>query len=87
MAINPYDRMGDYIYRLGHYIFAATSRCENLDQFTKFIEFVANKEWNFFDMQTLGDREINSPLPPGPHVKTRWLGGLEGRSKRSTPEV
>ena len=40
--LNPYNRMGDYIYHLAHYMLAAECRSNNVDQFTKFIGIVAS---------------------------------------------
>jgi hypothetical protein len=42
--LNPYKRMGDYIYHLAHYMFAAGCRSENVDQFAKFIGIVASMD-------------------------------------------
>jgi hypothetical protein len=39
--LNAYNRMGDYIYHLARYMFAAGCRSDNVDHFTKFIGIVA----------------------------------------------
>jgi hypothetical protein len=44
--LNPYNWMADYVHQLAHYMFAARCRCENMDQFTKFIDNVANMDWS-----------------------------------------
>jgi hypothetical protein len=41
----PYNHMGDYIYQLAHYMFAARYWFENMDQFTKLISIVATMDW------------------------------------------
>jgi hypothetical protein len=38
--------MEDYMSYLGHYMFAAGCRSENLDQFIKFIGIVASMDWS-----------------------------------------
>lgn len=38
--LNPYNRIGDYIHHLVHYMFAVGYRSDNVDQFTKFIGIV-----------------------------------------------
>jgi hypothetical protein len=43
--LNPYNRMGDYIYYLAHYMFAAMCRTDKVKHFTKFIAIVANMDW------------------------------------------
>jgi hypothetical protein len=43
--LNPYNRMGDYIYYLTHYMFPAGCLSNNMDYFTKFIGFVATIAW------------------------------------------
>jgi hypothetical protein len=44
--LNPYNRVGDYIYHLAHYMLAARCRHENEDDFTKFIDLVASTDWS-----------------------------------------
>jgi len=44
--LNPYNRKGNYIYHLAHYMFAARCRAEGVDQFTKFLHLVATKDWS-----------------------------------------
>jgi hypothetical protein len=44
-CLNPYNRVGDYIYYLAHYMFAAGCLSNNMDYFTKFIGFVATIAW------------------------------------------
>jgi hypothetical protein len=37
--------MGDYMFPLAHYMFAARCRIDNVDRFTKFIGIVATMDW------------------------------------------
>jgi hypothetical protein len=53
--LNTYNRIGDYIYHLAHYMFAERCRCEYMDQFTKFIDLVAKT-----------DSSISPPFHPDP---------------------
>jgi hypothetical protein len=39
--LNPYNRTGDYNYHPAHCMFAAGCHSENVDQFTKFIGYLA----------------------------------------------
>jgi len=39
--LGPYNRKGDYIHYLAHYMFATRCRAEKVDHFTKFLHFVA----------------------------------------------
>ena len=39
--LEPYNRKGDYIYHLAHYMFSAKCRAEKVDEFTKFLLLVA----------------------------------------------
>jgi transposase-like protein len=43
--LNAYNRKEDYIYDLAQYMFTARCRAENVDEFTKFIHIVSNKDW------------------------------------------
>jgi hypothetical protein len=43
--LNPYNRMGDYVYHLVHYMFAEGCRTDNVDHFTTFIAIVASMDW------------------------------------------
>ena len=43
---NPYNPLGDYIYHLPHYMFAAVCRSEDADQITEFIGIVATTDWS-----------------------------------------
>jgi hypothetical protein len=40
--LSPYNRKGDYIFNLAHYMFATRCKAEKVHQFTKFIHLVAN---------------------------------------------
>ena len=42
--LNPYNRKGDYVYDLAQYMFTARCTAENVDEFTKFIHIVANRD-------------------------------------------
>jgi hypothetical protein len=44
--LNPYNRKGDCIlvYHLEHYMYAAISRAEHADEFTKCFHLVANTD-------------------------------------------
>jgi hypothetical protein len=42
--LNPYNRMGDCIYHLAHYMFAVGCRSDHVDQFTKFIGIIASTD-------------------------------------------
>jgi hypothetical protein len=64
-CLNPYNRTGDYIYHLAHYMFAARCRYENMDHFTKFIDLVANKDWSV--SPPLHPDPTATPLPTAPH--------------------
>ena len=44
--LNPYNRGGDYVYHLAQYMFMVRCKAENVDEFTKFIQIVANIDWN-----------------------------------------
>jgi transposase-like protein len=44
--LNPYNRKGDYIYHLAHYMFVAKCRAEKVRPFTKFLHLVATTDWN-----------------------------------------
>jgi hypothetical protein len=44
--LNPYNWMGDYVYHFTQYMFTARCKCENVDQFTKFIAIVTNVDWS-----------------------------------------
>ena len=44
--LNAYNRKKDYIYDLAQYMFTARCRAENVDEFTKFIHIVSNKDWS-----------------------------------------
>ena len=39
--LGPYNRKGNYIHHLAHYMFAARCRAEKVGQFTKFLPLVA----------------------------------------------
>jgi len=39
--LSPYNKKGDYILHLAHYMFAVRCRTEKVDQFTKFLHLVA----------------------------------------------
>ena len=39
--LKPYNRKGDYIHHLAHYMFSARCRAEKVDEFTKFLLLVA----------------------------------------------
>ena len=43
--LGPYNRKGDYIHHLAHYMFAARCRAEKVDQFTKFLYLIATIDW------------------------------------------
>jgi hypothetical protein len=43
--LNPYNRMGDYIYHLAHYMLVAQFRSDNVDQFLKSNGIVATVDW------------------------------------------
>ena len=43
--LNPYNRVGDYVYHLAHYMLVAGFRSDNVDQFFKFIGIVATMDW------------------------------------------
>jgi transposase-like protein len=49
--LNPYNRRGDYVYELAQYMFTVRCKAESVDEFTKFIHIIANKDWSH-------------PLPP-----------------------
>jgi transposase-like protein len=63
--VNPYNRVGDYIYHLAHYVFAALCRHENVDDFTKFIALVANTDWSA--SPPLPTAATTPPLRTAPH--------------------
>jgi ABC-type thiamine transport system substrate-binding protein len=42
--LNPYNRMGNYIYHQAHCVFAVGYRPDNVDQFTKFIGSVTTMD-------------------------------------------
>jgi transposase-like protein len=42
--LNPYNRKGDYIYHLAHYMFMARYRAEKVDPFTKFLHLIATTD-------------------------------------------
>lgn len=44
--LNAYNRKKDYIYDLAQYMFNAMCRAENVDEFTKFIHIVSNRDWS-----------------------------------------
>jgi hypothetical protein len=44
--LGPYNRNGDYIHHLAHYMFAARCRAEKADQFTKFLHLIATTDWS-----------------------------------------
>ena len=44
--LNPYNRVGDYVYHLAQYMFMVRCKAENVDEFTKFIQIIANIDWN-----------------------------------------
>ena len=44
--LNPYNRKGDYIYHLVHYMFAAKCRAGKVRPFTQFLHLVATTDWN-----------------------------------------
>jgi hypothetical protein len=64
--LNPYNRVGDYIYHLAHYMFAARCRHENEDDFTKFIDLVANTDWSA--SPPLPMAATAQPLTTAPHL-------------------
>jgi hypothetical protein len=43
--LNPYNRMGEYMYHVAHHMFSVRCRYENMDQFTKFLGIVATMDW------------------------------------------
>jgi hypothetical protein len=45
--LNAYNRKKDYNYGLAQYMFNAMCRAENVDQFTKFIHIVSNRDWSY----------------------------------------
>jgi len=55
--LSPYNRKGDYIHHLAHYMFAVRCRAEKVDQFTKFLHLIATIDWS------------ECPAPSEP---TRW---------------
>jgi hypothetical protein len=55
--LNPYNRLGDYMYQLAHYMFAARCRYKNVDQFAKVIDVVTTMD------RTVG-RSSGSVPPP-----------------------
>ena len=68
IVINPYDRMGDCIYRLAYYIFASTCRRENPNQFTKFMAIVASMVMERFSSPPSGCwRRVTSSRPTPNH--------------------
>ena len=44
--LGPYNRKGDYVHHLAHYMFAASCRAEKVDQCTKFLHLVATINWS-----------------------------------------
>jgi hypothetical protein len=44
--LNTYNRRKDYIYDLAQYMFTARCRAEKVDEFTKFIHIVSNRDWS-----------------------------------------
>ena len=46
--LRPYNRKGDYIYNLAHYMFAARCWAEEVHQFTKFLHLVATTDWSLY---------------------------------------
>jgi len=44
--LRAYNRKKDYIYDLAQYMFTARCRAENVDEFTKFIHIVSNRDWS-----------------------------------------
>jgi hypothetical protein len=44
--LNPYNRMGDYIYHLARYVFAARYQSDKVNHFTKFIGINPTMEWS-----------------------------------------
>jgi len=45
--LNRYTKKKDYIYDLAQYMFTASCRAENVDEFTKFIHIVSNRDWSY----------------------------------------
>jgi transposase-like protein len=45
--LNAYNRKKDYIYDLAQYMFTARCKAENVDEFTKFIHIVSNRDWSY----------------------------------------
>jgi hypothetical protein len=45
-SLSPYNRKGEYIFHLAHYMFAARCKAEKVHPFTKFIYLVANVDWS-----------------------------------------
>jgi transposase-like protein len=44
--LSTYNRKGDYIYHLAHYMFLARCRAEQVSPFTKFLHLVATTDWS-----------------------------------------
>jgi hypothetical protein len=48
--LGPYNRRDDYHYHLAHYMFMERCKAQGVPPYLKFLDIIANTDWNTVDV-------------------------------------